>query len=311
MMRFLLLLFCGLWLLPQAAFAQITVSGRVVDAKSGDGLPGVTVLQTGTANGVSSDASGRFSLTMPSAADSIALTFCYIGYITKQLRVSASGIHSIRLMPDERAFVADAGVLHYPYLGVGLIGGIRYAPFGARLLLDGRRSLHLPIAVTGSYQTNFSRNHYLSVRLELPPLHEYGRVTINEDIDYQQLQAVAANLRFVSYTATAKLQVYRIGQLRMPALSLGAGYCQNQKLNTDASPAYGYGYRLGMQLQLLSYPLQLFTTTQATHWPGFWQWQGQITHPFAKYFQAGIEGNYLREYAEISLTVSRYFYKGI
>ncbi|MDO7846792.1 carboxypeptidase-like regulatory domain-containing protein [Hymenobacter sp. M29] len=306
----LLLLLC-IYLFPFLAFAQTTVSGRALDARSGAGLPGVTVLQTGTLNGISSDAEGGFSLTVPETLYSVALTFHYSGYFSQHLRVAAGSSLLVRLMPDKNSLVADAGVMHYPYLGVGLSSGTRYAPFGATLLLGGRHFLHLPISATGSYQTNFSRNHSLLLGLVLPPIKQYGRITVNEEINYQHLKAVAPSLRFSSYTATAKLQKYRIGNLRMPILLLGAGYGRYQSLQSDATSEHGYGYRFGLQHDFLPYPFRLFATAQATRWPTFWQWQGQLTHPFARHFQVGIEGNYLRQYAEVSLTVSRYFYKGI
>ncbi|MBJ6108237.1 carboxypeptidase-like regulatory domain-containing protein [Hymenobacter sp. BT523] len=306
----LVLLLCAC-LFPTAAFAQATVSGRVVDAKSDEGLPGVTVLQTGTTNGVSSDVHGYFSFSVPGQPDSVALTVSSIGYLTRRLRVATGSTRIVRLTPDEKAFVADAGVMHYPYLGVGLSSGTRYAPFGATLLLGGRHFLHLPISATGSFQTNFSSNHSLLLGLVLPPIREYGRVTVGEEIHYDHLQATAPSLRFSSYTFTTKLRIYRIGHLLMPTLLLGAGYGRYQSLHSEALPEHGYGYCFGLQHEFLPYPFRLFATAQATHWPTFWQWQGQLAHPFARHFWVGIEGNYLRQYAEVSLTVSRYFYKGI
>ena len=41
-----------------------TVSGRVTDQKSGEGLPGVTVLLKGTTNGTSTSPDGAFSLSV-------------------------------------------------------------------------------------------------------------------------------------------------------------------------------------------------------------------------------------------------------
>ena len=57
-----------LWLLPLFAQAQnVPITGRVT-GPTGSGLPGVTVLQQGTTNGTSTDASGRFRLEAPTSA---------------------------------------------------------------------------------------------------------------------------------------------------------------------------------------------------------------------------------------------------
>nr|GFC52776.1 hypothetical protein [Tanacetum cinerariifolium] len=51
---------------PARAYADITITGQVNDEK-GEGLPGVTVIVKGTSNGASTDATGKFTLTVSSA----------------------------------------------------------------------------------------------------------------------------------------------------------------------------------------------------------------------------------------------------
>jgi hypothetical protein len=99
-MRLLLLLWCCL--LPALTLAQTTVSGRVLDAKSGNGLPGVTILQTGTTNGVSSIYDGSFALTVPSQSDTVALVISFVGYQTQQVRVATGSRVTIRLEIDSK-----------------------------------------------------------------------------------------------------------------------------------------------------------------------------------------------------------------
>lgn len=55
------------------------VSGTVKDA-DGSGLPGVTVVEKGTTNGVSTDLDGAFTLTLTGAHP--VLVFSSIGYVT-------------------------------------------------------------------------------------------------------------------------------------------------------------------------------------------------------------------------------------
>ncbi|MDJ0364780.1 SusC/RagA family TonB-linked outer membrane protein [Hymenobacter sp. H14-R3] len=77
----LLLVFLLSCLWYQAVAQDRTISGRVTDRSSGQGLPGVTVLAKGTTVGTSTNADGAFSLSgVPASAT--AITFSFIGYTT-------------------------------------------------------------------------------------------------------------------------------------------------------------------------------------------------------------------------------------
>ncbi|UOQ97025.1 carboxypeptidase-like regulatory domain-containing protein [Hymenobacter sp. 5317J-9] len=304
-MRFLLLLFCGVWLLPHLALAQTTVSGRVLDAETGNGLFGVTVLQTGTLNGVSADAEGRFSLTLPSAADSIALTFYYIGYVTQQRRVAAGSTSIVRLVVDTKQII-DCEVVQ-PLAEVGLSSGLRYAPFGGALKLYGSRLARLPITASVGYQTNFSSNQVVTAGLNIHSIQSGRHFVIYPSLDYQHLRAAPANLLFSSYTATASTSIHGIGAAWLPNLLLGCGYAQFTSLTAETpTTVAGYGYVFGLSSSEL--PLNLVGSAQATHWPGGWQWQARLQHYLPGHLLAGVAFNQVRSYAELSLTVSRTLY---
>ncbi|UYZ63264.1 SusC/RagA family TonB-linked outer membrane protein [Hymenobacter weizhouensis] len=76
-----------------------TISGRVTDRTTGEGLPGVTVLVKGTTNGVSTNSDGTFSLTAP--ADATTLSFSSVGYIALE-RPIAEGAINVALAPDTK-----------------------------------------------------------------------------------------------------------------------------------------------------------------------------------------------------------------
>lgn len=76
-----------------------SISGRVIDEK-GQGLPGVTVLEKGTANGATTDSDGRYSLTV---ADNATLTFSFVGYLSQEVPVSGRTTIDISLAPDSKA----------------------------------------------------------------------------------------------------------------------------------------------------------------------------------------------------------------
>ena len=70
-------------LLLQHAQAQTrSISGKVTDRGTGQGLPGVTVLAKGTVVGTSTNAEGGFSLEVPVSATT--LVFSYIGYSSQE-----------------------------------------------------------------------------------------------------------------------------------------------------------------------------------------------------------------------------------
>src|SRR5687768_13532756 len=53
------------------------ISGKVTE-ENGSGLPGVSVIVSGTTNGTQTDGQGNYAIAVP--ADSKTLTFSYIGY---------------------------------------------------------------------------------------------------------------------------------------------------------------------------------------------------------------------------------------
>lgn len=73
---------------------QQQLTGTVRDSATGEALIGVSVGVEGTSTGASTDATGAFSLTLPSS--SAVLLVSYIGYETK--RVSISGQSSINIL---------------------------------------------------------------------------------------------------------------------------------------------------------------------------------------------------------------------
>ena len=85
----------------QLALAQSrTVSGRVKDQKTGEGLPGVTVLLKGTTNGTSSDADGSFSLSVPQAGGT--LVFSSVGMNTQEIPIGREAQYTVALTQSTR-----------------------------------------------------------------------------------------------------------------------------------------------------------------------------------------------------------------
>ncbi len=80
------LLACLLLLGVQAALAQFTITGRIVDA-NGEALTGATVVIVGTNRGTTSDVNGNFRIEAPGTT--ATLNIAYTGYKSARIQVSA------------------------------------------------------------------------------------------------------------------------------------------------------------------------------------------------------------------------------
>ena len=98
------LILMGLWLilglLQTVAAQDRTISGRVSDQTSGEGLPGVTVLLKGTSTGVSSNADGAYSLSVPAAGGT--LTFSSVNYTSLDVFIGSSNVVNASLAVDAK-----------------------------------------------------------------------------------------------------------------------------------------------------------------------------------------------------------------
>lgn len=83
------------------AFSQsLRVSGKVVEASSGTGLPSVSVVLKGTSLGTTTDTNGDYSLEVSSPQS--VLVFSFIGYKSKEIVVGNQSTLNVQL--DEEAF---------------------------------------------------------------------------------------------------------------------------------------------------------------------------------------------------------------
>jgi TonB-linked SusC/RagA family outer membrane protein len=100
LMRKLALFFAGVLLCSIQLLAQsTTITGRVVDAKTGLPLPDVSVTAIGTTVGVKTDADGRYSITFP--ATSRTLSFSFVGYGSVNRAIGKMATLDVELSQDE------------------------------------------------------------------------------------------------------------------------------------------------------------------------------------------------------------------
>jgi len=85
--------------LPKASneVMQKELTGQVVNAENGNSLPGVNVVVKGTTNGTSTNANGRFSLTV--ADDAQTLVFSFVGFEKQEVPIGNRTEFNIQLQP--------------------------------------------------------------------------------------------------------------------------------------------------------------------------------------------------------------------
>jgi TonB-linked SusC/RagA family outer membrane protein len=66
------------------------ITGRVTDATNEQPLPGVNIIVKGTSNGTTTDADGRYTLSVPE--ENAVLVFSFIGYVVQELAVNGRSV---------------------------------------------------------------------------------------------------------------------------------------------------------------------------------------------------------------------------
>jgi TonB-linked SusC/RagA family outer membrane protein len=104
MMMIASLLICG------AVVAQKTVTGKVIERKTNNAIAGVSILEKGTQNGVTSDDNGNFSITVRGANPVLEISF--VGF--KAQTVNLNNRSTVQVFLDEEASgLSDVVVIGY------------------------------------------------------------------------------------------------------------------------------------------------------------------------------------------------------
>ena len=88
------ILFSGHILMAQ----KRTISGTVTDSSTGESLPGASIYEKGTKNGMVTDVKGSFTITTLSSDATLAISF--MGYLTQEIKLSEASDLTIALEPD-------------------------------------------------------------------------------------------------------------------------------------------------------------------------------------------------------------------
>ncbi|MCU0352392.1 MAG: TonB-dependent receptor, partial [Cytophagales bacterium] len=90
-------------------YLTVAVSGRVTDDK-GEGLPGVTVIEKGTTNGTTTDATGNYRISV--LGEATVLVFSFVGYVTEEVTVGSRTQIDVQLLADIKS-LSEVVVIGY------------------------------------------------------------------------------------------------------------------------------------------------------------------------------------------------------
>ncbi|MGB2385538.1 MAG: carboxypeptidase-like regulatory domain-containing protein, partial [Flavobacteriales bacterium] len=90
--------------------AQVDITGSITDGATGDPLIGASVIQKGTTNGTTADASGSFTLTVESLPTEVI--FSFVGYKTQVKEITSTQPLQIVLNEDAE-LVGEVVVVGY------------------------------------------------------------------------------------------------------------------------------------------------------------------------------------------------------
>lgn len=165
--------------LAPAAMAQSVVTGKVTSADDGTPLPGVTVTVKGTTNGVLTNTSGDYRISLPANG---TLVFSFVGYLTQEVAVNGRSEINIALVTDTKSLgevvvtgfgaqikreltgniakIKSADIQDVPVLGVdqaiqGKAAGVQVNAGSGKLGQAVRISVRGPSSVTASNQPLF------------------------------------------------------------------------------------------------------------------------------------------------------------
>jgi TonB-linked SusC/RagA family outer membrane protein len=84
----------------QAADRQIS---GTVKSETGEGLPGVSVVVKNTTRGTTTDAQGKYKLTIPDDGRAITLVFSFVGYLNQEIAIGNRGSIDLQLVPNDKS----------------------------------------------------------------------------------------------------------------------------------------------------------------------------------------------------------------
>lgn len=148
------------------SFAQIPLTGRILDAADGEPLIGATVALKGVARGTTTDIDGRFRLEAPS--EDALLIISYVGYLTQEIPVGKQRDFNLAL-EENRSVLDEVVVVGYGAQKrssiSGAVSSITAEEIGALPVLRTEQALQGRVAGVTVTQNSGSPGSALTVRV--------------------------------------------------------------------------------------------------------------------------------------------------
>jgi TonB-linked SusC/RagA family outer membrane protein len=185
-------LFC-LLLIGQLSYAQTTITGTVRDATNGDALAGTTVQVKGTNVGATSDAQGKYQLSLPAGGKT--LVFSFIGYQPQEVAVGNRSVVDVQLTATDNA-LSEVVVVGYGVQNkrdvTTAIGSVKARDLANQPVASFDQALAAKIAGVQVMQTSGAPGAGLSVRVRgtgsisagNDPLYVIDGVPLSRDTKY-------------------------------------------------------------------------------------------------------------------------------
>ena len=207
----ILILFLTLQLFAAGTYSQmaaqsVSVSGTVVD-NTNDQLPGVNVTVKGTTTGVTTDANGRYTLTVP-GRDAV-LVFSYVGFNSQEIRVGDRNVIDVTLVESaellDEVIVVGYGTVRKSDL-TGSVVSISSDKFknlpqgGATQILQGKAAGVNITSTSGSGDTNIRIRGTTSINKSSEPLWVVDGVIGGQQGNFYDIESIEV-LKDASSTA--------------------------------------------------------------------------------------------------------------
>nr|WKN34122.1 carboxypeptidase-like regulatory domain-containing protein [Tunicatimonas sp. TK19036] len=239
-----------IFLITTIAKGQISISGQVILKGEDSTVPGATIREKGTSNGILTDLEGRFILTVKKLP--ITLEIFSIGAVPKEVLVEEQKELLINLKLDCNRHTFDHQLLGF-YLASGVINN----PFGGEFHLSFPAFWRMS-TLKGKigYQTNFDYNENIYGQVafdhilftcdyDLDVKINYQKVSVRKDIDFE-IQSAEAHFNLDKNYSKIRYARFIVGLSKI-------SYASNEdnSFARDTAPIIGLGAILGEWWRLM------------------------------------------------------------
>ncbi|MCE2732261.1 MAG: carboxypeptidase-like regulatory domain-containing protein [Chryseotalea sp.] len=280
-----------LTILTTTAWCQVTVNGTVIAKEDNSALPGVYVVEKGTENKTTTDADGKFSITVTDPNST--LVFSFIGFQVQELQLNGRTQITMVLKLDCIKDFFDAYHIIL-YANSGLV----HNPVGGQIEISSPYTSIGVVKGSYSYQTNLDENEFQTGQVEL----SHPISTCEFDMDFRwSYRNVSFNKDFQSITNSGEAQL----NLRKINLIAGYSHLDMNKIAENTTKASS-GILLGLGKEFFFRPFYGTVSAKAAIYDKNVEYQAEIKSGY-RWFQYFIRYYKLDSFDELSLGVGAQF----